>query len=396
MMAAGRAAERGKRVLLLEKNKNLGEKLKITGNGRSNITNAEENERLFLSHYGKAEKFLYSSFSQFGVADTLAFFEARGVPLVVEAEKRVFPKSGKATDILEALLKYMKSGKVEIRARAEVNQIIGANGQIEKIIVDNKELRASSYILATGGKSHPETGSTGDGFIWLKNLGHQVEDPTPTVVPLRVSDTWIKKLAGVSFPLVKITFFVDNKKQLALKGKILFTHFGLSGPLILNAAGKVAEMLREGRVTAEIDVYPATDLGALDKMITKIFDANKNKLLKNIFKTIAPDGANEAILSLPGNINPETKVHSVTKEERKQLVHLLKALPVNIRGLMGYDRAVVSDGGLAPREIDGKTMRSRLYSNFYITGDLLQVNRQSGGYSLQLCWTTGYVAGSEA
>lgn len=396
MMAAGRAAECGKRVLLLEKNKNLGEKLKITGGGRCNIINAEENERALLSRYGKAESFLYSSFSQFGMKAAFSFFELRGLPLVIYANKRVFPKTEKAIDVLRVLEKYLKKGNAEIRVNAKVSRIVGVNGRIEKIIIGTEEFFASSYILATGGKSHPETGSTGDGFLWLEKLGHKVQKPTPTLVPLEVREAWVKELAGVSLSSMKITFFVDDKKKFALKGKILFTHFGLSGPLILNAARKVSDMLHEGAVTAFIDAYPDIDLNALDKRIIKVFDENKNKTLKNVFKDIAPDGAGRAILTLLKNIDLDKKTHSVAKEERKQITRLLKELPVSISGLMGYDRAIVVDGGISLEEVDAKTMRSKLYNNLYITGDLLNISRPSGGFSLQLCWTTGYVAGSRA
>ena len=394
LMAAGRAAERGLKVLLLEKNKRLGEKLRITGGGRCNITNAEENERLLLSHYGEAERWLYSPFSQFGMKSTFSFFEERGLPIVIQANKRAFPKSEKASDVLAVMNDYIKAGNVEIRTNIQVSEIIGNNGLIEKVIANGEEFVAKNYIIATGGKSHPETGSTGDGFRWLKNLGHTVADPTPTIVPLSVSDEWVKSLAGVSLDDIKITFFIDDKKQLALKGKILCTHFGLSGPLILNAAGKVADWLHEGVVTAKIDVYPNLDLGALDKHITKIFDDNKNKILKNVFKVIAPKGASAAILSLLPTIDPEIEINSITKPQRKQIVNLLKALPVNITGLMGLDRAVVVDGGLDIKEIEAKTMRSKLYANLFVTGDLLHISRPSGGYSLQLCWTTGFVAGN--
>lgn len=396
MMAAGRAAERGKRVLLLEKNKNLGEKLKITGGGRCNITNAEESEHIFLAHYGKAARWLYSSFAQFGVKDTFSFFEKRGLPLVIEEEKRVFPKTEKAADVVRALVGNLKEKNVEIRTEAAVSGFIAANGNIQKVIVDKEELAASSFILSTGGLSHPETGSTGDGFRWLEKIGHTVFAPTPDLVPIAVKDSWVKELSGITLSDAKITFFTDGQKKLSLKGKILFTHFGLSGPLILNGAKKVSDMLQEGAVTAIIDAFPDIDLGALDKKITEIFDANKNKAIKNVFAIIAPEGTAKAILPLLKDIDPEKKVHSITKEERKEMVRLLKALPISISGLMGYDKAIVVDGGLSLQEIDAKTMRSKLYSNLYITGDLLNINRPSGGYSLQLCWTTGYVAGSNA
>ncbi len=395
LMAAGRAAERGRRVLLLEKNAYLGEKLKITGGGRCNITNAEEDVHILLKHYGQAEQFLYSSFAQFGMSDTFSFFESRGLPLVVQARKRAFPITEKAPDVFRVLEKYIQDGKVKVLTGTKVLEIVGANGQVEKVITDRGEFSALSYIVSTGGKSHPETGSTGDGFDWLKKLGHSVQEPTPTIVPLAVREAWVKTLPGVSLSFMKITFYTDGKKKLSLKGKVLFTHFGLSGPLILNAAGKVAEMLKEGTVTALIDAYPDTDLGALDKFVTKVFNANKNKMLKNIFDQLTPAGTTEAILTLLTDINPEIKIHNITREQRKQIVDTLKALPVTITKLMGLNRAVVTDGGLSITEVDGRTMRSRLYKNLYVIGDVLHISRPSGGYSLQLCWTTGYVAGSK-
>jgi predicted Rossmann fold flavoprotein len=405
MMAAGRAAELGKRVLLLEKNKKLGEKLKISGGGRCNITNAEYDERSFLKHYGKTEQFLYSAFSQFGVKDTFSFFEKRGLPLVVQARKRAFPHTEKAFDVFATLEKYIRAGKVTVQNDSPVTDIRIVNKKIVSVFSGKKEYKGSSFILATGGVSHPETGSTGDGFGWLKKFGHSVSDPTPTIVPLAVSDAWIKELAGVSLSFMKITFFMEGnasdgtqrKKAFSKKGKVLFTHFGLSGPLILNSASAVADLLHSGAVTATIDAFPDTDLGALEKKIISVFDKNKNKMLKNVFGDIAPHGTPMAILSLlKDTLSPDTKVHSVTKEQRKLIVNLLKALPVTIVGLMGYDRAVVADGGVTLSEIDTKTMRSKKIENLFITGDLLHINRPSGGYSLQLCWTTGYVAGSNA
>jgi predicted Rossmann fold flavoprotein len=216
------------------------------------------------------------------------------------------------------------------------------------------------------------------------------------VVPLAVQNDWIKSLAGVTLDNVKVTFMVEGKKRLSVKGRILCTHFGISGPMILNAAGKVADMLLDGIVTAVVDVFPDLDLGALDKHIIQIFDENKNRDLKNVIKLIAPTGTSPAILTLLPQIDPEKKVHSISKQERKTIVNLMKALPFTITGLMGNDRAVVSDGGLAISEVDGKTIATRRYSNLYVTGDLLHISRPSGGFSLQLCWTTGWVAGSNA
>jgi hypothetical protein len=204
----------------------------------------------------------------------------------------------------------------------------------------------------------------------------------------------VKSLAGVSLSFMKITFFLEDKKKFSKTGKILFTHFGLSGPLILNSASDVADLLQSGKVTALIDAYPDTTLGALEEKFIKVFDENKNKQLRTVFKDLAPIGTSRAIENIASFIDFETKVHSLTKENRKKLVQLLKSLPVTITNLMGYDRAVVADGGVSLKEIDTKTMCSKLYNNLYVTGDLLHINRPSGGFSLQLCWTTGYVAGN--
>ncbi len=415
LMAAGTAAEAGKKVLILEKNKTLGEKLKITGGKRCNITNAEYDVHKLLKNYGVAADFLYSPFSQFGVKDTFTFFESRGLPLVVQARLRAFPKTEKAMDVYKVMEKYIKDQKVLVKLSCPVEKILYEDGKkadlknseeknneaksdsVKIIGLETKQgtFRAKSYILATGGMSHPETGSTGDGFEWLRDIGHTVKSPTPTIVPLAAEEAWVKSLSGTSLSFMKITFYLEGKKQFNKTGKVLFTHFGLSGPLILNLAAQVADLLYSGTVTATIDAFPDTDLGALDDRITKNFDMNKNKDFKNIFKEITPAGTADAIMSL-FSFDTAKKVHSITKEERKEITRILKALPVTITDLMGYDRAVVADGGVALPEIDLKTMRSKIFSNLFITGDLLHINRPSGGYSLQLAWTTGFVAGKHA
>ncbi len=396
MMAAGRAAEKGRRVLILEKNDELGKKLKITGGGRCNITNAEYDEQILLSHYGLAKSFLHSPFSQFGVKDTFDFFESRGLPLVVQAHKRAFPKSEKAFDVFRVMEQYIQRGNVEVMTNMKVERFMKSGDRIESVVANGKRFYAKSFIVATGGKSHPETGSTGDGFGWLSYLGHTVKDPTPSIVPLVAREKWIKQLAGTKLSATKIIFFVDGVRKLVLKGDILCTHFGLSGPLILNNSHKVNDLLHEGIVTAHIDLCPQEDIGAFDTRVTGIFDQNKNKTLKNVWNEIAPQGSGHALLPLLKNISPDTKVHSITREQRRQIIDLLKALPLTITGLMGYDRAVVADGGVILEEIDMRTMRSKHLANLYVTGDLLHISRPSGGYSLQLCWTTGYIAGSNA
>ncbi len=396
MMAAGVAASQGKRVVILEKNTFLGEKLKITGGGRCNITNNERDVRTFLENYGKAKDFLFSPFSQFGVEDTFRYFESRGLPLVVQARERVFPKTERAVDVFKVLETELKKNTVLIKTDAKVTNINHQNGKVISVDTTQGNFSGTSFILATGGVSHPETGSTGDGFGWLRNLGHTVKDPTPTIVPMAVSDQWIKVLAGVSLSFMKITFFLDGKKQFSKTGKILFTHFGLSSPLILNSAAQVGELLMNGEVTAHIDAFPDTDLGSMDDRVVRIFDEHKNKSLKNVLKEIAPHGTTRGFELLLQDMDLETPVHSVTKENRKRIVNLLKAMPVEITGLMGNDRAVSADGGVVLEEIDMRTMKSKLFDNLFVTGDLLHINRPSGGYSLQLCWTTGTIAGKNA
>lgn len=397
MMAASTSALLNKKILLLEKNRELGKKLKITGGGRCNITNAEYDPRILLKNYGAAEQFLYSSFSQFGIKETFDFFEKRGLPLVIQARKRAFPQTEKALDVFRILEKDLKNNSVTIKTKSPVKKILRDGNKIIGIQVGSEIYTAHSYILSTGGNSHPETGSTGDGFNWLRGFGHTVKAPTPTIVPIEVEDEWIKSLSGISIPNMKITFCVNGKKKFSKTGKLLFTHFGLSGPLILNCAGKVSDLLEEGSVTAKIDIYPDLDESKLEKKILKIFNENKNKIFKNALNEIVPPGMTSAILSLlKYTESSQIKVHSITKEARKNLITTLKALPVSITGLMGFDRAVVVDGGVDLAEIDMKTMRSKIFENLFITGDLLHINRPSGGFSLQLCWTTGYIAGKNA
>ncbi len=396
MMAGGTSGARGRKVLILEKNRQLGEKLKITGGGRCNVTNAEYDDRVLLKNYGEAEKFLYTPFSEYSVKDTFEFFEKRKLPLLVQARKRAFPHTERAFDVFKVMENYVKSSQITIKTNSPVAKILKEGNRITGVQVGTKVYQAKSYILATGGMSHPETGSTGDGFDWLRALGHKVKPPTPTIVPLAVEDAWIKSLPGISLSFMKITFYCEGVKKFSKTGKILFTHFGLSGPLILNSAGKVADLLQSGNVTAKIDTYPDTNERELENKIIKVFDENKNKMFKNVLDDIVPHGTINAVLSLLPDVLPDTKVHSVKKENRKALVALLKAMPVTISGLMGFDRAVVADGGVDLAEVDMKTMRSKKIENLFVTGDLLHINRPSGGFSLQICWTTGYVAGSNA
>jgi predicted Rossmann fold flavoprotein len=408
MMAAGRAAELGARVILIEKNSTLGKKLLITGGGRCNITNAEFDTREFLSKFKEASKFLFSPFSQFAVQDTFDFFQKKGMRIKTEAEKRAFPESDSAQSVWDVLVEYLKKGKVTILSDSPVTgfeikdkKITGV--RIENSIKNHAEdakdyrqiIQANSYILATGGKSRPETGSTGDGFEWLKSIGHKTIESDSALVPIAIRETWVKKLSGLSFSNAKVTLFQNNVKQESKEGKILFTHVGLSGPAILNLSKDIGELLKYGEVVLSLDIQADLDYGELDSKLQKLFSRNQNKKIKNVLSEIIPSALCPTILEL-SCLNGETFVNEFSRKDRLILGKHLKDLKMTVSGLLGAEKAIVTSGGVALEEIDLKTMQSLLYSNLYLIGDILNIDRPSGGYSLQLCWTTGYVAGSDA
>ncbi len=395
MMAAGRAAELGHSVLLLEKNQTLGKKLLITGGGRCHVTNNKPETRAMLAKYKKSDKFLFSAFSQFGVKETLEFFHKRGMATKEENEGRIFPVSDRAQSVWDVLTRYMKEGRVEIQTNAEVIAL-----SIDKInnftivkLKDKREITAKSCILATGGTSRPETGSTGEGFKWLKKLGHKVIENNVALVPVAIKDTWAKKLSGVTLRDIKLTTFQNGKKQEAQKGKLLFTHFGISGPTVLNMSKEIGELMKYGEVVIELDLFPALDQGALKRKLQELLVSESNKKLKNTLGELIPSALVGPVLQL-SNVDGETANHSVRSGDRVKLAALLKAIPLHVKGLLGKDKAVVSSGGVALEEVNFKTMQSRLVPNLYLVGDVLNIDRPSGGYSLQLCWTTGFVAGS--
>ncbi len=394
LMASGRAAERGLKVLLLEKNTRPGKKLLITGGGRCNVTNAEFDTRTLLSHFKDSDKFLFSTFAQYGVKDTLEFFNKRGMETKVEEFKRVFPVSNSTQSVFNVLLDYVKEGGVTLLTESEVKSIHSLEKNITGIkLNDGRILNATSYILATGGKSRPETGSTGDGFTWLKAIGHTITEPDASLVPLVIKETWVNKLAGITLPEIKIMVYQNGIKQTSKVGKLLFTHVGVSGPTIINMSKMIGELLDYGEVTLVLDLFPNLDHGALDNYILTLIQDHQNKQFKNILSPTLPASLANVIVEL-SNISPELQSNSVTRDDRKKLGHLLKALPLTVKNLLGTDKAIVTSGGVALTEIDFKTMRSRLFPNLYIIGDVLNIDRPSGGYSLQLCWTTGYVAGN--
>ncbi len=397
MMAAGRAAERGRTVLLFEKNAGLGKKLLITGGGRCNVTNNKTEVRTMLSKYKGNDQFLFSAFAQFSVKDTLAFFNRRGMPTKEENEGRIFPVSDSAKSVCDLLVKYMKEGGVKIQTGVEVAGL-SVDSSATHIVIktkDKKEIIAKSCVLATGGTSRPETGSTGEGFRWLKKLGHTIVENDFALVPVALSDAWAKKLGGLTLKDIKLTTFQNSQMQASVTGKLLFTHFGISGPLALNMSKEIGELLKYGRVAIALDLFPKTDLGALRGELQELLTSESNKKLKNILGTLIPAALASALLEI-ANINGETAGHSVSTESRKKLVLLMKAIPLNVSGLLGADKAVVSSGGVAREEVNFKTMQSRLVPNLFLVGDVLNIDRPSGGYSLQLCWTTGFVAGSSS
>lgn len=396
MMAAGRAAELGKRVILIEKNKKLGEKLLITGGGRCNVTNAELDTRTLLAKFKYAEQFLFSAFAQWNVQETLDFFNQRGMETKIEAEKRVFPVSNKSQSVWDVLVDYMKSGNVTILSNSPVSGFVTEKDSIAAVtLVNGKEIRAKSFILATGGTSRPETGSTGDGFGWLRTLGHTVTEPTAALVPMAVKDEWVKKLQGISLPTAKLTAFQNGEKQEVRKGKMLFTHFGISGPAVLNMSSAVGELLKYGDVALELDVLPTHDHAQLNTALQDLFKEETNKKLKNALPKLIPSAFVPAVCEL-SNVDGETFCNEVSREARMRLIDTLKGLEMHVKGLLGLDKAIIASGGVALSEVDFKTMRSKRYPNLYIVGDMLNIDRPSGGYSLQLCWTTGRVAGEHA
>jgi predicted Rossmann fold flavoprotein len=396
MMAAGTAAENGAKVIIIEKNDELGKKLLITGGGRCNVTNSEFDDHKLLKKFKGDGKFLFSAFSQWSVKETLDFFHAHGMNTKIENELRTFPVSDSARSVWDVLVKNMEQHRVRILSNTPVTGIVREKKTLTGVMLANKKVvRGRSIILATGGMSRPETGSTGDGYSWLKDIGHTIVEPVPSLVPIAMKDPWIKRLAGVKLSDIKITVLQNGRKQSAAKGKILFTHVGISGPTVLNMSKDVGELLKYGDVLLSLDLFPSQDHGALSAKLLELFTEHHNKILRNAITNIVPAAFVPVIVKLSG-INSEKQCNSVTKEERLKLVSLLKNIPMHVKKLLGAEKAIITSGGVVLDEVDFKAMCSRLFPNLYLVGDLLNIDRPSGGYSLQLCWTTGFVAGKSA
>jgi len=392
MMAAGIAASQGSSVVLIEKNRRLGAKLLITGKGRCNITNVEDNQKEFIKKFGKNGPFLFSSFNQFSNQDAVDFFESKGVETKVERGGRVFPVSDKAADVLNVFKNYLKENKVRIKAGVGVKEIKVKNNSIEKIVMWGGEVEAEKYVLCTGGKSYPETGSTGDFYAWLKKVGHTVVEPSPVLVPVLIKEKIVTELQGLSLKNVEISVFQNNKKKDSRFGEAVFTHEGLSGPVILNMSKNIGEVLKEGEVELRIDFKPALEFSVLDERLQKDFSENTKKMFKNSLDKLLPQKAIPVFIKLSG-INPDKKVCEITKEERNNLLHLFKEFKLNVKELSGFEKAIVTLGGVSLKEVDPKTMNSKIIDNLYFAGEILDLDGPTGGYNLQVCWSTGYAAG---
>lgn len=395
MMAAVTAARNGKKVLLIEKNEKLGKKLFITGKGRCNITNAADIEELFSAVVSNP-KFLYSSFYSMTNDQVIDFFEELGVKTKVERGGRVFPESDHSSDVIRALEQEMKRLGVEIRLRAEAEEILAEDGRVTGVrLSSGKELHADAVIIATGGISYPSTGSTGDGYRFARECGHKVADLSPALVPMEVKEWYARELMGLSLRNVEIRITDGKKKLYEDFGEMLFTHYGVTGPVILSASSIVGKKLREHPLTLHIDLKPALTEEQLDKRMLREFEANHNRQFKNAVDSLFPSKLKPVIVELSG-IQEDKKVNEVTKEERLHFVRLIKDFSMTLTGMRGYNEAIITKGGVSVKEIDPGTMESKLVNGLYFAGEVLDLDAVTGGYNLQIAWSTGYLAGLNA
>ena len=395
MMAAVTAARRGKNVLLLEKNEKLGKKLFITGKGRCNLTNSAEVEELFNAVVSNP-KFLYSSFYSFTNDQVIGFFEELGVKTKVERGGRVFPESDHSSDVIRALEQEMKRLGVRISLRTEVKEILTADGRAKGVrLSSGRAIAADAVIVATGGISYPSTGSTGDGYRFARECGHKVTDLSPALVPVEVKEWYAKELMGLSLRNIGIRITDGKKKLYEEFGEMLFTHYGVTGPVILSASSIVGKKLKEHPLTLHIDLKPALTEEQLDKRVLREFEANHNRQFKNAVDSLFPAKLKPVAIELSG-IPEEKKVNEVTKEERLHFVRLIKDFSMTLTGLRGYNEAIITKGGVSVKEIDPGTMESKLVKGLYFAGEVLDLDAVTGGYNLQIAWSTGYLAGANA
>ncbi|MDY5774240.1 MAG: NAD(P)/FAD-dependent oxidoreductase [Lachnospiraceae bacterium] len=393
MFAALGAAEAGHRVTILEQNEKLGKKIYITGKGRCNLTNACDTEEIF-AHVPRNAKFLYSAIYTYDNFRVMEFFEANGMPVKTERGNRVFPVSDHSSDVISTLQKALEKAGVEVLLHTKVTEILSKDGKITGVRLKNGEKRtADAIILATGGKSYSSTGSTGDGFVFAEQLGHKIEEPVPSLVPMTVLEDYCMQMQGLSLRNVQATIREGGKVFFEEFGEMLFTHFGVSGPLMLSASSVVNDRLRKKNLSLTIDLKPALSEEQLDARILRDFEENKNRQFKNSVKGLLPAKMIPVVISLSG-IDPEKKINGITKQERKKLVECIKAFPLTLTGLRGFNEAIITRGGVSVKQVDPSTMESKLVKGLYFAGEILDVDAYTGGFNLQIAWSTGYLAGS--
>lgn len=395
MMAACMAAIEGAQVTLLEKNEKTGKKIYITGKGRCNLTNACQREE-FLENVITNPKFLYSAFAQLDNQAVMNFFEKAGCRLKTERGDRVFPVSDHSSDVIAALNGELKKNRVQVMLHTEVSELLLEEGSIKGVLLsDGKKLHADAVIIATGGRSYESTGSTGDGYCFAKQAGHTIKDLRPSLVPFVVKEEWCKKLQGLSLKNVAVTLKKEKKKIYEGFGEMLFTHFGVSGPLILSASSFYTAKYNGQEALLTIDLKPAMDREQLDKRILRDFEENAGKQFKNALDKLLPAKLIPVMVELSG-IDPHKKTSEVTKKERSRLLELFKELKLTVNGCRGYGEAIITGGGVNVKEIDPKTMGSRLVNGLYFAGEVMDVDALTGGFNLQIAWSTGALAGKSA
>ncbi|WP_227766132.1 NAD(P)/FAD-dependent oxidoreductase [Zhaonella formicivorans] len=397
IFAAIGAKQLGAPVTIIEKNNKLGIKLLITGKGRCNLTNIGEIDDLIASFPGNGP-FLYSAFYTFSNRDLITFFESIGVPVKVERGGRVFPQSDRAKDVMQALIAYLTNRGVQIVLNTAVEGIKAENNRVTGYVAGGKFYPAQALIIATGGLSYPRTGSTGDGYRFAQSLGHQITPLEPSLVPLEVKEQWAKELAGLSLKNVKVTARDANNRTIAEEfGEMLFTHFGVSGPIILTLSRFVVPVLRNTGewVKLELNLKPALDREKLDARIQRDLNKYSRKQFKNALGDLLPKALIEPVIGLSG-IVPEKFCHQITKEERRTLGELLQQLPLTVTGARPITEAIVTSGGISVKEINPASMESKLIKGLYFAGEVLDIDAYTGGYNLQAAFSTGYVAGQAA
>ncbi len=392
MMAAYAAASCGHSVVLLEQNEKLGKKLFITGKGRCNVTNACEREKLFENVVSNP-KFLYSAFSEFDNGDLMELLRRAGCPLKVERGERVFPVSDHASDVTAALIRLLKERGVEVRLHVKVKEISVADGRVTGALLANGQyIRADAVVLATGGLSYPTTGSRGDGHRIAEGMGHTLKTCTPALTPMETAEQWCTSLQGLSLKNVTLTMRCGGKQIWSGFGEMLFTHFGISGPLVLSASSYYGKCKDKTAVTAAVDLKPALTMEQLDRRILRDFEENRNKQFKNVIGSLYPSRLVPVMILLSG-IDGEKKIHEVTRQERSRLAEVTKNLTMRVTGLRDFAEAIITQGGIRVKEVNPSTMESKIVQGLYPVGELLDLDAVTGGFNLQIAWSTGYLAG---